>query len=82
MPIAAANMDVLIVTRGPLIIIWACLRGLILKPSFLKKRALSSDCAVNWRVQNNWLRQLHLEQIRIPNGRLKGAIKRRDRYWK
>ena len=52
MPIAGANMDAFIVTRGPLITIWTCLRGLILKPSSLQKPALLINCAVNWRVQN------------------------------
>ena len=56
--------------------------GLILKPSFLRKRALSINCAVNWRGPNIRWRQLRLERIRIPIRRLKGAIKRHDRYWK
>ena len=37
MPIAAANMGVFIVTRGPLIIIWTCLRGLIFKTKLFAK---------------------------------------------
>ena len=52
MPIAGANMDVFIVTRGPLITIWTCPQVLILKPSFLQKRALLINYALNWRAQN------------------------------
>ena len=82
MHIAAANMGAFIVTRGPLTIIWSCPRALVLKLSFLQKRALLINCAVNWRVQNVRSRQLQLEQILISIRRLKGAIKQHDRYWK